>query len=263
MRAFAILGLVALLPSISLPGEKLTEEDRIELIRGLVSEYANVKILLPRSKKPLDFDANGTWDKKAWEDTAKQFGPAARNGDQIQITKIAIQDSSIVFEINGGIKSGRKWYDGIQIGGIGGNTTPVSRGNSNATSGTYIALQFHKPLEPMKSADVKKMLAPIFDFDRHSATELYVDALPPEVKQAIQDKRVTVGMTREQVILAVGRPTHKSRETDKDGLEVEDWVFGQPPGKITFVTFNGEKVIRVKDEFAGLGTEVADPKVIR
>jgi hypothetical protein len=262
MRAFAILGLVGLLPSISMAGNNLTMEDRIELTRGLMAEYANVKILLPRSKKPLDFEANGTWDKKVWEDAARQFGPAARNGDQIQITKIEIRDDSIVFEINNGIKSGSKWYDHVQVG-MGGGTAPISRGNSNAASGTYIALQFHKPLEPMKAADVKKMLAPIFDFERHSATELYVDTLPPEVKQAIVEKRVMVGMTREQVMLAVGRPTHKSRETDKDGNEEEDWVFGQPPGKISFVTFHGDKVFKVKDEYAGLGSEVADPAVPR
>jgi len=60
---------------------------------------------------------------------------------------------------------------------------------------------------------------------------------------------VTVGMDREQVILAVGRPQHKSSEA-KDGLEVEDWVYGTPPGKTTFVTFNGDKVIKVKDSYA-------------
>ena len=59
-------------------------------------------------------------------------------------------------------------------------------------------------------------------------------------------------MTHEQVIMAMGRPAHKSREIN-DGLETEDWVFGTPPGKITFVTFNGDKVIKVKEEYAGLG----------
>ena len=57
------------------------------------------------------------------------------------------------------------------------------------------------------------------------------------------------------VLLALGRPKYKPRET-KDGLETEDWVYGTPPGKITFVTFNGDKVIKVKDEYAGLGTDV-------
>jgi hypothetical protein len=86
--------------------------------------------------------------------------------------------------------------------------------------------------------------------------------LPPETQKAIKEKRVLVGMDRDQVVMAVGRPQHKSRET-KDGLEVEDWVFGTPPGKITFVTFNGDKVIKVKDAFAGLGSQVADSPVVR
>jgi hypothetical protein len=36
-------------------------------------------------------------------------------------------------------------------------------------------------------------------------------------------------------------------------------VYGTPPGKITFVTFNGNKVIKVKEAFAGLGTEATGP----
>ncbi len=262
MRAIATLAVLSFLPSFAPAADKLTMEDRVELMRGLMAEFATAKVLLPRSKKPLEFDVSGTWDKEKWDAAAKQFGPAARHGDQIQITKVDINDDRIVFEINGGLKSGRKWYDGIQIG-MGNTTAPVSQGNSNATSGTIIALMFHKQLEPIKAADVKKLLAPLFDFERHSATELYVDTLTPEMKKAIQDKHVTVGMNHEQVQLAMGRPEHKSRETDSDGVEVEDWVFGTPPGKITFVTFTGDKVIKVKEAYAGLGTEVADPKVPR
>jgi hypothetical protein len=139
---------------------------------------------------------------------------------------------------------------------MGGNT-PVSNGDSNAPGGTSIVLLFHKPLEPMKAADVKKMLSPIFDFDKHTVTEIYADTLPPEVKLAIAEKRVTEGMTRDQVIMAMGRPVYKSRET-KDGLETEDWVYGAAPGKITFVTLEGDKVIKMKISYAGLGTQVND-----
>ena len=63
--------------------------------------------------------------------------------------------------------------------------------------------------------------------------------------------------------MAMGRPRLKSRETDKEGLEVEDWVYGTPPGKITFVTFNGDKVIKVKESYAGLGTSVQEPPAVR
>ena len=108
----------------------------------------------------------------------------------------------------------------------------------------------------LKAADVKKMLAPVMDFEKRSATELYAETLSPEVQKAIKDKRVLEGMDRDQVLLAVGRPVHKSRET-KEGLELEDWVYGKAPGRITFVTFNGNKVIKVKESYAGLGTEAA------
>ena len=260
MRAVATLAVLSLLPGLA-SADKLTFEERVELTRGLMAEYATVKVLLPRSKKPLEFESSGTYDKKKWDELAKSNGPAARTGDSVQITKISLEEDKIVLEINHGMKGGGHWYDHVQVG-MGTTTAPVSQGSSNAPSGTTIAILFHKPLESIKSADIKKMLAPVMDFEKRSSTQLYADTLPPEIKQAIHDKRVTVGMDRDQVMLAMGRPDHKERET-QDGIELEDWVFGTPPGKITFVTFQDSKVIKVKEDYAGLGTEVADPKVPR
>jgi hypothetical protein len=261
MRTLAAVALLSLFAGLAPAADKLTAEDRIELTRGLVAEYATVKVLLPRSKKPLEFESSGAYDKKAWDAVAKVGGPAARSGDLVQITRIDLDEDKIVLEINHGMKGKGHWYDHVQIG-MGNTTAPVSQGDSNAPSGTSIAILFHKPLEPMKAAEIKKMLAPVLDFEKRSATELYSDTLPPEIKQAIHDKRVTVGMDRDQVLLAMGRPQHRERQS-KDGVDTEDWVFGMPPGRITFVTFEGSKVIKVKEEYAGLGSEVSDPKVPR
>jgi hypothetical protein len=260
MSALAAVILTSLAPAC-LAQKQLTLDDRVEILRGMTAEYATVKILLPRSKKSLEFDSSGTYDKKAWAEIAKEYGPAARNGDTIQITKVELGADHILLQINGGFKGGRRWYDGVQIGGgASSNPTPVAVGNNdtNAPGGTSITILFHKPLEPIKASEIKKMLAPILDFDKHSATELFSETLAPEMKQAIKDKRVVAGMTHEQVVLAMGRPEHHSRET-KDGIELEDWVYGIPPGKITFVTFTGDKVIKVKEEYAGLGTVSHDP----
>jgi hypothetical protein len=256
MRKLAIFLLAAPL----VPAEKLNFEERVKLVRGLTAEYATVKAFLPRSKKPLPFDAKGTYDKKAWDEVGREFGPAARVGDLVQITKVDLQDDKIVLEINNGMKGGRKWYERIEIG-MGGRTGPISSGNSTAPGGTTIAILFGKPLTPMEPADIKKILAPIFDFDKRSATELYTETLPPEVQQAIKEKRAREGMDRDQVLLALGRPENKVRET-KDGLELEDWVYGKPPGKITFVTFNSNKVVKVKETYAGLGAEAAQPLAV-
>jgi len=252
--AALMLGLAAL-PVPLRSADKLTYDERVELVRGLMAEYATVKTFLPRSKKPLEFESTGKYDKAKWEEAAKQFGPAARSGDMVQITRISLEDDKIGLEINGGLKSGKHWYDRVQIG-MGQQTSPVSNGSINPTTGTNLEILFHKTLAGLTSAEVKKILTPLFDFEKRSATELYSDTLPPAIKKAISDKRVLEGMDRDQVLLAMGHPTHKSREI-KDGLETEDWVYGTPPGKITFVTFNGNKVIKVKESFARLGSEAA------
>lgn len=255
-----LTGAVLMLALAGLPvplcsADKLTYDERVELMRGLSFEYATVKVFLPRSKKALEYDSSGVFDKKQWEDMGKQMGPAARSGDLVQLTKVSLEDDKIVLEINGGLKSGKHWYDRVQIG-MGQQSSPISNGEIRPTTGTNLEILFHKPLANLKSADVKKILAPIFDFEKRSATEVYADSLPPPIKKAIAEKRVLEGMDREQVLLAAGYPAHKSRET-VEGLEVEDWVYGTPPGKIVFVTFNGNKVIKVKEEYAGLGKEAA------
>jgi hypothetical protein len=256
MRAWTAVFAIFLTPLLN-AADKLTEQDRIELVRGLVAEYATVKQLLPRAKKALPFESTGSFDKKEWQAASREYGPAGRVGDLVQITKVFIESDKLVLQINGGFNGGRKWYSGAQLGGgIGGGTMrPIGNGDANAPGGTSIEVLFHKPLEPMKAAEVKKMLTPVLDFEKRSATEIYAEVLPPEVQTAIHDKKVIEGMDRDQVLLSLGRPNHKSREV-KDGIELEDWVFGQPPGKITFVTFSGSKVIKVKEEYAGLGTEV-------
>jgi len=264
MRILALIAMAGSLapvaPAADKP-DKLTLEDRVELTRGLTAEYANAKVLLPRSKKPLEFDArNGTFDKKAWTAMAKESGPAARSGDTVQVTKIELFDDHIVMQINGGFSGGQKWYRGVQVTGTMGNTVPLAQNNdSNAPGGTSIVVEFHKSIDGMKAVEIKKLMAPVLDFDRHSVTEIYAETLPPEIRQAIKDKHVTVGMDHDQVRMALGQPTHKERQP-KDGVDVEDWVYGTPPGKIVFVTFEGDKVVKVKEDYAGLGTDVGSDK---
>jgi hypothetical protein len=245
--------------------KKLTEDDRVELLRGLMAEYATVKTILPRSRKPLPFDSNGTWDKQAWAEAGQQFGPAARVGDQVQITHVNIESDKILFEINHGMKGrgGGGWRDHVQIGmggGMGGGTSPVNtQQNSNAPSGTSIVLLFNKPIPELKAADIKKMLAPVLDFEKETATENYVEKLPEPVQKAIKANKAMEGMSRDEVLLALGKPRRKERNVTKDGAEVEDWIYGDPPGKITFVTFTGSKVSGIKEAYADVGGSTAAP----
>jgi hypothetical protein len=247
----------AAVASLCADQKKLTDDQRIELLRGLDAEYATVKVPLPRSHKPLDVQTDGTYDKQAWNELSKQLGPAGRTGDLVKITQVTIEKDAIILQINGGMRAKGAWKDHLSVG-MGGAMNPVNGGqNANAPGGTTVALRFNEPIGELTSAEVKKMLAPILDFDKRTVTEQYAETLPPEVKLAIQNKKAMEGMDRDQVIMALGRPVHKSRET-KEGVEYEDWIYGTPPGRVTFVTFVGPKVVKVKETYAGLGGSIAE-----
>lgn len=255
------LVLILVIPIVLLADQKkLTDDQRMEILRGLSAEYAKVKAPLPRSAKPLDFRSDGTWDQKYWADVGKQNGPAGRVGDLVQVTKVTIERDTIILQINNGTRAKGSWKDRVSVGvgGAGGGLSPMNGGQqSTAPGGTTIALRFGEPIGELTSADVKKIMAPVLEFEASTVTEQYIDTVPPDVKIAITEKKAIEGMDRDQVLLALGRPVRKSRET-KDGVEIEDWIYGTPPGRITFVTFAGPKVIKVKDTYAGLGGTIAD-----
>lgn len=249
--------LFLLLPSaiISAKEKKLSADDRMALLRGLTAEYAKAKILIPRSKKPLAVEPTGKWDKEAWEKAGVEFGPAARVGEMVQITKVKIEDDRVELELNHGLKTGPKWYERVEVG-VGNSTTPISGRDNVAKAGTNMSIVFAKNIEALDVAEVKKMLGQILDFEMRSVTETYMEKLPEPVRKAIEQKRVIEGMDREQVRLAVGQPVRKERRV-VEGDELEDWMYGRPPGKLTFVTFTGSKVTKVKDMYAGLGGSTA------
>jgi hypothetical protein len=257
----ACLLLSAVLPPAA-RSQKLSEDDRVEILRGILSEYATVKAYLPRSKRPLPFFATGEWDKQAWAQIGQQLGPAARVGDQVQITHIDIDEDKIILEINNGMKGPKGgWKNHVQIG-MGPTMSPINQQqNSNAPSGTSIALIFSGPVPELKADEIKKIMAPVLDFDKDSATDNYVEKLPAPVQAAVKSHKVLVGMDRDEVLLAVGRPRHKERNVSNDGTETEDWIYGDPPGKITFVTFTGSKVTAVKEAYADIGGSTAPPLV--
>ncbi len=246
--------------------KKLTEDDRIEILRGLMSEYATVKTILPRSKKPLPFEANGTWDKQTWAEAAKEFGPAARVGDQVQITTSdhRRRQDPAGDQPRHERQQRRLARSRASRHGGGGGMSPVStQQNTNAPSGTNIAVLFNKPIPPIKAADIKKMLTPVLDFEKQTATENYVEKLPEPVQKAIKANKAIEGMDRDQVLLALGKPRHKERNVTADGAETEDWIYGDPPGKITFVIFTGSKVTQIKEAYADVGGSTAAPLPVR
>jgi hypothetical protein len=240
--------------------DKLSFDEQLEIERGLTAEFATAKVALPHSKKALVIRSDGTYDKSAWGRALQDNGPAARLGDEIQITRVQIESNKILFEINGGTHSGH-WYDHVQVG-MGGGYSPVGTQQNRqqqTANGSHLALVFPGSVPSLKAAEIRQILAPIMDFEKHSASEQYMDKLPEPIKKAIKEQRAMEGMDRDQVLLALGKPHSKSRETSKDGDELEDWIYGEPPGKITFITFDEGKVVKINESYANVGGMTAPP----
>ncbi len=256
MRALAGLSLLLALGG-SLRADKLSFDERMEIERGLNAELATMKVMLPRAKKPLVIRSDGAYDQNAWTKALDEQGPAARMGDQVQITRVQIESNRILLEINGGTRSGH-WYDHVQVG-MGGNTSPASTNQNGQPNGSHLALVFPGAVPSLKAADIRQMLSPVFDFEKHTASEQYAEHLPEPIKKAIKEQKAIEGMDHDQVLLAMGKPRSKSRQTNQDGDELEDWVYGDPPGKMTFVRFSEGKVVKVQDSYANVGGMTAPP----
>ncbi|MBI1354873.1 MAG: hypothetical protein GC160_11040 [Acidobacteria bacterium] len=245
---------------------KLTEMERQTLIRDLTAEFGVARVLIPRSKKPLELAPDGSFvDPEQWGGALQEFGPAARLGDMVQITKVEFKGQKLVLEINHGINGGAKWWHRVQVSG--GANTGSNRGTTlgqagHAPGGTTLAVLFDKEIPNSPAEEFLKMLKPVLDFDERSASEVYLDTLEPEQRAAVEKGEVLEGMDRDMTLLAKGRPDRKVRDF-KDGVETEDWIYGKPPGDIVFVTFEDGKVIAVKHEHANLGGQVRKVEPIK
>jgi len=76
--------------------------------------------------------------------------------------------------------------------------------------------------------------------------EAYQKTLSPKLQEAIKDHKVLVGMDKEMVTFAKGRPPRKIRDKDEHGQDYEEWIYGTPPEEVDFVRFNGNEVARLE-----------------
>jgi hypothetical protein len=224
--------------------EGMNRDARIALIRGLLKEIAVSKVAMPRGKKGLRLDAQGKLDHEKAQSEMRTNGMAIKPGMPVEITKIGFKSDQLVFELNGGGKSGKKWYQHIQIG-IGTVTTPIGPQQPPTLAyGSSVTLDFGKPVPDLTVPQVKQLLSGVLDFERHSPTVLYSATVPPKFKEAIKKHEVVVGMDRDAVLSAKGSPDRRVREV-RDGVEQEDWIYGMPP-HVLFVTFDGDQVVAVR-----------------
>jgi hypothetical protein len=226
----------------------ISNSTRIEIIRLLNAEYVWVRKPFPMGEKGLTINTEGQLTPNDLElrQLMAKYGPAARPGERAQITNVNFKGKDIWFEINGGPKKKSKWYQRIEIGGSGGMTAPAAQNpKEQVAKGSYVILQFKDYVPEVTLADIKDYLKPVLDFTVKSAAQAYTDTLPENVRNAIRDHKVLVGMNKEMVTYAKGRPP--SRMRDREGnQDYEEWMFGTPPEDVEFIRFVGDQVVQVK-----------------
>ena len=239
MASFAVAG-----DKTAPTGAKMDSQTRMELIRAINAEIVYMRRPLPMGKTGITIhDGTITPSQQEIDGLISMYGPSVKAGDMARITAVQFKgDNKIVFEVNGGPQKAKKWYQRIQVGGAGGTVPldPSQDDNLNAR-GTVVTLEFDKYVPEIGPQELKKLLSPVFNFDAKSPVEAYLDTVPPKVKEAIKDKKILVGMNREMVTYALGRPPKKYRQDN-----YEEWIYGTPPDPVQFVRFVGDEVVRLE-----------------
>jgi hypothetical protein len=231
----------------------LQEQSKLSLIRYVSGEFAKARTSLPAGKQGFEVAVGKPIDRTELDRAVATRGAAIHGGDSVQITRLDFRSHVIAVDINGGGRGKKSWKDRLQIS-MGGvptmRTTTADNGppGFQPGMGSTLLLDFSKDLPDMTPDDLKALLAPFLDFSKErSASVHWFDTLPPEMKAAIKERRAAVGMDREMVVAAVGKPERKVRERDLDGNDTEDWIYGNPPDKTIFVHFTGERVTRIEE----------------
>jgi len=241
-------------PAFAPRKDKLQESTKLELIRYVSGEFAKAAKSLPAGKEGFLQYAGKPLNEELLVRAVATHGAAVHAGDQAQITKLEFRDHTIVVDVNGGGRGKKRFLDHLQIG-MGG--TPTMRTSTETQevgppglqpgAGSTLFIEFKQAVPDLTPEELKQLLSPFLDFGKQrSASVQWFDTLPPDIKRAIQERTAKLGMDREMVVAAIGKPGHKVRERDSQGNEIEDWIYGSPPAKTMFVRFTGDRVTAIK-----------------
>ncbi|HKD51886.1 MAG TPA: hypothetical protein VKB90_13845 [Candidatus Acidoferrum sp.] len=234
------------------PNQPLSETSKLTLIRFVSGEFAKAIKALPAGKEGFNLIVGKPLNPELLDRAVATHGAAVNTGDNVQITGLTFRGKQIIVDVNGGGRGKHHWRDHLQIS-MGGPIPTMQPSQETGPPGlqpgmgSTIFLEWSKFVPDMSPDELKQVLSPFLNFQKErSASVQWIDTLPPEMKKAIQERRPVVGMDREELVAAIGKPDHKVRERDSDGNEIEDWIYGQPPSKTVFVRFQGDHVTRIE-----------------
>jgi hypothetical protein len=240
-------GFVCLCLALPVSGQ-ISRDARYDILRTVLADQAAARMGLPFGSDGVELSESGEINKDKLDKDLKKNGQSIELGKVVTVTEIAFDDNKIEIELDGGGKNKKSFLDRIQVGmGTGNTTTPINRDDKTAQAkGSKIVLKFAQKVPvDLTPEQLKGLLNPILDFNKRNFMTTGIDALPPEFQEAVRAKEARIGMDRGTVIMALGRPDNRFRET-KNGIYTEQWLYYQRGLRALFVTFEDNVVVEIK-----------------
>jgi hypothetical protein len=238
----SILCLCAAVPGLA----QISRDARYDILRTILADQAAARIGLPFGTEGAELSDSGEINNDKLQKEIQKNGQSVKPGQVVTVTDLTIDDNKIIVELDGGGKNKKSVFDRIQVGiGSDPNTVPVRDDKTAKAKGSKVVLHFAKKVPPdLKPDQLRQLLDPVLDFNKHNFMKTGIDALPVEFQEAVKAKEAKIGMDRSTVIMALGRPDKKFR--DPANAAYEEWLYYLRGLRALFVTFENNVVVRVR-----------------
>jgi hypothetical protein len=226
---------------------QVSKDAKYEILRTVLADQAAARIALPFGGDGVELSDSGQVSKDKLDKDIQKNGQSIETGKIVTVTGIAFDDDKIIIELDGGGKNKKSFFDRIQVGvGTGNTTTPVGRDDKTAKAkGSKIVVRFAKKVPAdLKPDQLREILSPILDFNKRNFMKTGIEALPVEFQEAVKAKEARIGMDRNTVIMAMGRPDKRFYEPGNAAYE--QWMFELRGLRRVFVTFEDNVVVSIK-----------------
>jgi hypothetical protein len=228
---------------------QLSQDARFEILRTVIAEQGAARLALPFGNDGVEVSDAGQINKEKLDKDLRKNGQSVTVGKVVTITDLEFNDNRIEVELDGGGKNKKSFLDRIQVGvGTGNTTVPVNRDDdTKKAKGSKIILRFAKKVPSDLTPDqLRQLLDPILDFSSPKIVKTGLESLPVEFQEAVKAKEARIGMDKNTVIMALGRPNQRVREKD-----VEDWIYYGRGNRVTFVKFEENVVVAIQEHGGG------------
>ncbi len=226
---------------------QLTQDARFNILGSLIATEGAARIPMPLGKNGVDLSENGLIDRDKLQKEIANNGQAITPGKVVSITAIEFGDKTLEFELNGGGTKKKGILSRIQIG-VGGASTQTNQQPEAQAIGSKITLKFSgKVPSELSIEQIKDLLNPVLDFTKQTTARAGIESLPPEFRDAIAAKEARIGMDGNTVMLALGAPNKRIRDKNAKGVEQEEWLYTGKGRRNTFVTFENDIVVSIRE----------------